>query len=416
MNAKMNFNANILKNKNINIIIKNLTRPCPVCDNKVGEVLHKQLFVLPSDSPLPNELEIVFCSKCGFVYADTTANQAIYNEYYTLQSKYEDLNIASGSGTGIYDHQRLEVTSSTISKVLTNHQVSILDMGCANGGLLKVLKSLGYQDILGIDPSKKCNINVNNSGIQCIEGDIFSESFKEYPKTFDCIVLTHVLEHIYDLNTAIENISSKLNDEGILYIEVPDASRYSEYYTVPYYYIDCEHINHFDHDSIFNLITPKGFTQLETRNIEFRVSESNYYPAVYSILKKTNKGKQNEIQFSDISEKSFLKFLEQSYSNDENEKIIQKLANNQEPIVIWGAGQFTLRLLSNSSLTKCNIHGFIDSDSNKQGKELLNYLIYSPDYIKDKNTSILICSALNSFDIISSIKEINNNSTIYVMK
>ena len=414
MNTKINFNSNILNNKNK--ITKNLIRPCPVCDNKVGEVLHKQLFVLPSDSPLPNELKIVCCSKCGFVYAVTTANQATYNEYYTLLSKYEDLNIASGSGTGIFDHQRLEVTSSTIFKILTNHQVSILDMGCANGGLLKVLKSLGYQNILGIDPSKKCNINVNNFGIQCIEGDIFSKSFKEYPKTFDCIILTHVLEHIYDLNTAIENIRSKLNDEGILYIEVPDASRYSEYYTVPYYYIDCEHINHFDHDSIFNLISTKGFTQLETKDIEFRVSETNSYPAVYSIFKKTSKVVNNEVRFSDISKKSFIRFLEQSKSNDENEKIIQELARKQEPLLIWGAGQFTLRLLSNSSLSKCNIKGFIDSDSNKQGKKLSNHIIYPPDYINDKNISVLICSALNSSEIISSINGMKNNVSIYVMK
>ena len=56
-------------------------RPCPICDNLNGEILHKQLFSLPSNSPLPNEYEIVSCSKCVFIFADTPANQVIYNEY-----------------------------------------------------------------------------------------------------------------------------------------------------------------------------------------------------------------------------------------------------------------------------------------------------------------------------------------------
>ena len=49
-----------LKHKNINFdsnsrTMKQLFRPCPICDSLNGEVLHKQLFLLPSNSILPNE-------------------------------------------------------------------------------------------------------------------------------------------------------------------------------------------------------------------------------------------------------------------------------------------------------------------------------------------------------------------------
>jgi SAM-dependent methyltransferase len=291
-------------------VMRQLFRLCPIRGNPTGEVLHKQSFSLPSNSPLPREYEIVTCLNCSFVFADTTADQTVYNTYYTLLSKYEELEISSGGGVGAYDYGRLEFIAATIHRVLPELSSSILDMGCANGGLLNSLKQLGYSNILGIDPSKSCNNHVKNLGIECIEGDIFSKTFKQLPKTFDCIILTHVLEHIYDFQTAIINLSAKLNNDGILYIEVPDASRYSDYYFVPYYYIDCEHINHFDKYSLSNLIRNKGFTQIETKNIEFKVNESKSYPSVYSIYKKTNQIIKQDFLVSDDATNSFLKFIE----------------------------------------------------------------------------------------------------------
>jgi SAM-dependent methyltransferase len=395
---------------------KQLVRPCPICENHYGEVLHKQFFSLRSDSPLPSEYEVVFCSKCGFVYADTPANQAVYNEYYTLLSKYEDLVISSGTGIENYDSKRLEFTANSIKRVLPDCSSSILDMGCANGGLLRSLKQIGYNNILGIDPSKICNQHVTSLGINCVEGDIFSTTFTRISEKFDCIVLTHVLEHIYDLSKAIDNLSLKLNKNGILFIEVPDASRYSDYYIVPYYYIDCEHINHFDHASLSNLVSSKGFSQIETKDIEFKVTETKSYPAVYSVFQKTENPLSGELKPTDSTKESFVKFLEQSKSNDENDKIIKQLVNNQEPVIIWGAGQFALRLLANSELGKSNILGFIDSDSNKQGKKILNYTIFRPDYLLEINASVLICSALYSSDILKTIKEINNSIKVYSVK
>ena len=396
--------------------MKHLFRPCPICTNPTGKVLHRQLFSLPSNSPLPTELDIVFCSNCGFVFADTPVNQLIYNQYYTLLSKYEDIEISTGSGTEGFDLLRLEATAKTIQRVVPNKSARILDMGCANGGLLKVLNDLGYQNVMGVDPSDTCIKHIEESGFECIKGDIFSQSFRDLSTTFDCIILTHVLEHIYDLNTAIKNLSSKLNDNGLLYIEVPDASHYSEYYIVPYYYIDCEHINHFDNNSLSNLICPKGFDQTETQNIDFKVNESTNYPAVYSVFKKTKQLVSHKICLSENTQNSFINFIRQSQTNGGNDKLIQLLVESMEPVLIWGAGQFTMRLLANSSLGKCNILGFIDSDSNKQGRKILSHYIYPPSHLINKDISVIICSALHSMDIQKTINTINNKIKVFIMK
>jgi hypothetical protein len=96
--------------------------------------------------------------------------------------------------------------------------------------------------------------------------------------------------------------------------------------------------------------------------------------------------------------------------------IISKLVETQQPMLIWGAGQFTLRLLANSDLSKCNIMGFIDSDSNKQGKKILNHKIFLPDFLENKNMTVIICSVLHYSDILKSIKRINAQAMVYIMK
>ncbi len=42
---------------------------------------------------------------------------------------------------------------------------------------------------------------------------------------FDCIILSHVLEHIRDLESVFENLANLTQIGSTLYLEVPDATR-----------------------------------------------------------------------------------------------------------------------------------------------------------------------------------------------
>lgn len=392
-----------------------LIRKCPVCDYSKGEVLHHQSFALLENSPLPDNYNIVCCSNCGFVFADTPASQATYNNYYALLSKYEDLQTATGGGGNQYDMERLDATASVIHRFLPDKVARILDVGCANGGLLQSLRNLHYTNVMGSDPSISCSNHVQSLGIKCVVGDLFSNSFAEISEKFDCVILTHVLEHIRDLKKSIENISSKLKENGILYIEVPDASRYADFFTVPYYFIDCEHINHFESNSIGNLILSEKYELLETRNIEFKVGDTLQYPAVYSVFRKTTYHGIEKINFSALSKTSFEIFLDDSRKKNETEKLFRSLIETQEPVIIWGAGQYTLRLLANSGLAKCNLKGIIDSDSNKQGRMIAGMIINKPDSLKEASSNVVICSALHANEIRQTVSSLNSSLNTYIV-
>lgn len=391
---------------------KKLIRKCPICSNNFGKALYHQSFTVPENFPLPKEYDVVCCQKCGFVYADMRANQQDYSKYYQEFSKYEFSEDAIRTTT---KWNLSELTP--LSDYLHDKNASILDIGCANGELLVELKKLGYKNLNGLDPSIKCVQNVKNQNINAFQGELFSIDSSIPDKKFDCIILSHVFEHIYDLQTATDNITNKLNERGILYIEVPDASRYTEYYIVPYHYFDCEHINHFDENSLSNLFLQKNLNLLNYAKKESHVS-NKLYPAVYTLHQKntTSNFKVRDSTSNFKVRDSIISYVKKSRGKDEWPEI-DKIAASQQGIAVWGAGSYTMRLINNTSLGRCNVAFFIDKDGKKQGMKIKNIpILCSPDRLKTHNGPIVICSALYSDEILKEIKYMKINNHIIVMK
>lgn len=162
---------------------------------------------------------------------------------------------------------------------------------------------------------------------------------------FDLVILSHVLEHICDLQLALEFIANKLKDNALLYIETPDAASYLRYPKVPFYYFDCEHINHFDLQHLLLLFETKGFCLEWCIQKDFPVSETMLYPAAALLLRKNgNKSINVAVEQEKTAKQSVLKHIEQSITA-QNVNFINQLADQNEEIIVWGAGSYTLRLL-----------------------------------------------------------------------
>jgi hypothetical protein len=148
-----------------------------------------------------------------------------------------------------------------------------------------------------------------------------------------------------------------------LYLEVPDASRYLEFYNVPFHYFDIEHINHFDEYSLSNLSALNCFEKIYIGPKEFQVSKYNLYPVVYGFFRKTNIEKPLVPNFQ--CRDKIMKYIKKSQKLNFFPEITN-LAVSKKEIVVWGAGSYTSRLLKTTTLGKCNIMAFIDIDPNKQ--------------------------------------------------
>lgn len=394
------------------MISKKLLRICPICGGVDGEILYTQKFSLSNENPLPKEYDVVCCNNCGFVFADSSVTQKEYDIYYEQLSKYEDEATASGTGITDYDARRLHQTVQEIEKILPNKSIKILDVGAANGGLLLVLRTAGYNNLIGLDPSLACVQKMKSQGLESLMGGIFSTSSLNNEK-FDCIVLTHVLEHIYNIRGAIENLLLLLNEGGILYIEVPNAALYSKYFIVPFYYFDCEHINHFDEASIKNLLSIFGGTIVESQSKEIPASKNQPYPALGVFYKKDNQKASLIIPNFTVKE-SVLEHIQQSINTQQNAQL-KELENNHTPIIVWGAGQYTQRLLATTNLNSCNIVSFIDNDSKKQGMKLRDIEIKGKEILKNFNGPVIVASALHGQEITEEIRDMNVENSIIII-
>ena len=380
---------------------KKSLRNCPICQEENGEILHAQNFVLPEGHPLSNGYDILCCDRCGFVYADTTVSQKDYDIFYTKLSKYEDKKTATGGGESPYDAARLQKTAECIAEFLPDKSVRILDIGCANGGLLGYLKKLGYNNLCGLDPSPICAETTK----QKYDIETYTGSMFELPDSFgvfDVIILSHVLEHIQDVSSALTNLKDILDKNGILYAEVPDAKRYLNFYVSPFHYFDTEHINHFSLKFLEKLLMLANFTIIGRGEKEFELHSGTIYPAIWVMARLFNRKIPLNLDLDSELCNNIIKYLKHS-EEDFDTQAIDELVLNCEKIIVWGIGSSTMRLLANSTLSQANIIAFVDSNPKYWGEYLMDKPIISTEELKKKTETILITSKIYRQEILTQI-------------
>lgn len=363
-------------------------RKCPICFTDQVEVLHKQKFTIPENVPLPEEYDIVCCSVCCFVYADTPNNQLQYEHYYAFHSKYQH-EVPSSE-----DERRYTSVTNYLINFL-KPQDKILDIGCSNGELLKHLYHRGYRQLSGIDPSPICIKHVNEQGLNGLE--LTLSNLKDNFETIgqhDVIILSHVMEHLVNPSEMMLAMKNLLHKDGLAYIEVPDASKYHAHFFKSFHYFDVEHINHFDQDSLKNLAYQAGFEMMDIGHKTISVSQTVEIPAVYILLKNSLVHSKPSLIKSDNLKNAMTYYIQLSNEKQDHDTIKQ-LAESQQPIILWGVGSYTQTLLQNSQLKDCNIVSIVDRDPKKQGLTIIDKSIQAPDALlknKHSNAAILIAS------------------------
>ncbi|PSR52470.1 methyltransferase type 11 [Adhaeribacter arboris] len=362
-----------------------LKRPCPVCQSQTGNFLYHQDFILFDGHPLSQGFDLVYCDNCYFTFADTTVTQADYDEYYTNLSRYQDNKTSTGGGESNYDSIRLDNAVNDIVQVVPNKEARILDIGCANGGLLKRLKDIGYKNLVGLDPSPVCVANTKS--LTCLEA--YASSLYHIPVElgkFDLIIVSHVLEHLFEVGEAVSAFADILNANGILYAECPDAAKYDQQVHAPFQEFNTEHINHFSLISFQNIFSLAGFEKVKDGQ-RFVLNPSGLpYAVVYGFYARKEALETPSTLAKDQealeSIKNYIQLSSNILSCMENK--ISLLNQEQQEILVWGTGQLTMKLLVNTSLKKSKIKGFIDSSPVNEGRQLLNIPIHHPSNMADK--------------------------------
>lgn len=375
------------------------TRPCPLCHSQQARYLHTMYFVLPETSPLPAHYDLVVCERCGSSFADSDVQASAYAEYYRSFSKYEDSGVATGGGDEPNDRQRLE----TLAAYLSHHvppSARIADIGCGNGGLLQAFKDRGFQYLTGFDPSLACTARIRAAGMNAgnltlpIESNWWSAR-NEQP--FDLIVLSHVLEHVYDARAVVESVLTLLAPGGKLYIEVPDPAQYDLQGFPPFYFFDSEHINHFGQGSLTFLAHLLGLSIMDMGQKTLRLPNGAQYPALFGLFEiGVHDGEVEESLYVSLA-----KYVEESHDDVTQLRTrLSALIGDNRPFVLWGAGSLTQRLIGEPWFPLHSLQAIVDRDSNKHGLRIAGKTILSPEIGLQNlpDETLVLCAAAVAVD------------------
>lgn len=193
-------------------------RTCPVCNHAGRTLVIKQ-----KHAPLYE------CLECGHRYLDRKAwSQAWFDDYYL--NKYT-------SDDEPYSDARLNSLADCVAEYAPRNA---LDIGGMDGELQKRIIARGVQ----------CTI----AGVGTIEKE-----------KFGAVVLSHTLEHIYDMTPFLERVKKSLDRDGLLFVEIPIHP--SPYLKPDAYDFQWQHINKFRPIDLERLIGHNRFVILQSDSI-----------------------------------------------------------------------------------------------------------------------------------------------------
>lgn len=142
-------------------------------------------------------------------------------DYIELNKKNTEFLLKKGiANPGRYERlnkNRYSIQLSMLSEYVTK-DLSFLDIGIREGAFIEFLKEKGFTDLYGIDIYEKSVELARNKGIEC---EVADAQYFCLDRKFDVIVMSHVLEHCPEPGKVIYCVSQHLNENGIVFIEVP---------------------------------------------------------------------------------------------------------------------------------------------------------------------------------------------------
>lgn len=330
--------------------------------------------------------DVVVCVRCGAAYADRIPDQQTFDAYYAGMSKYEPVN-ESGTVPPIFKHA---------ADLLAPHiaaDTRIADIGCATGAFLGELRRRGHRNAIGFDPSSRCCAAARRLYDVEVRTATISRLW-DVRDRFNLVLCTGVLEHLRDVEGSLTAMISLLEPRGRMFLAVPDASQYHHWFSAPYQHFSMEHVNFFSPASLTNLMARHHFRPLLIERVPHALGRNAVEPVLMAVFaRQSAEDPISPMVFDATTGQALEAYIASSRKTDEHiSSIIAALVEQQTPLLVWGAGTHTLRLLETSPLARANIVAFVDRNQNYQGKTLSGRPIVAPDQLHGFDAMILISS------------------------
>ncbi|MFH1062517.1 MAG: class I SAM-dependent methyltransferase [Candidatus Omnitrophota bacterium] len=241
---------------------------CPFCES--GK--YKQLFSGKDFLFSKEEFSVVKCQDCGLRYTNPRVKQdQIKSYYYTGYSSYEspDLGLNKKNKNVLYRFFG-NIHFEVLEFIKSVNARTVLEIGPGNGSLLYFLKDQGF-DVCGVELDSSSAQKIMEHGVKCYSGDLNSVISEMSGKKFDIVILCQAFEHLYNPKMTLTNIHKILNDNGALYLSLPNSGsmearlfgKFWRGFDLP------RHIVHYDKKTIKSMLNKSGFSVIAQYNQNF---------------------------------------------------------------------------------------------------------------------------------------------------
>jgi hypothetical protein len=221
------------------------------------------------------------------------------------------------------------------------------------------------------------------------------------------VILSHVLEHVRDVPGAVANVRGVLSPDGIAYVEVPDATRYAECLAAPFQDFNVEHINHFSPSSLANVLRRAAFELVALGQKTIEASPGIPYPAVWAIARVATARPERAIERDETLIPAIRDYVARSMEEiGVYESYLDRVLADVPDIVVWGTGQTTLTLLSNTRVGGSHVAAFTDSNPLYHGRRLAGRPVVAPEDVGMIDAPILVGSIIHRRAITERIDEL----------
>ena len=191
-----------------------LVQRCPICEvpptvrlGRRGGVAHRE--------QLGVECEIWRCGRCGLVFPNPMPHPigGAAQHYSIDPDKYFEHHDVNAK-----DRSALNLLKG--AEELTGGKGRLLDIGAGRGELLAAAGKQGWSAV-GIEPSVTfAGYAARQSGLEIWQTPVEECAFKD--NSFDLVILSAVLEHLYNPDETVREVARILRLGGALFLDVPN--------------------------------------------------------------------------------------------------------------------------------------------------------------------------------------------------
>lgn len=203
---------------------------------------------------LHGKYELISCRDCKINYNSKFPTNDDIEELYKSKYKLSVDDLHNSERRRLF---RYPENISLISDILnfTKPPSSILDIGCDRGFFLDEARRYGFKTY-GVELSQEARNYTHKINLEV------NDNIDDYDRKFDVITMWHILEHIENPKEFLEQVKSKLNRPGYLFIRVPDFGSYwSQFLKDKWdWFVPNVHLFHYNIESLGKLVNSLGFS------------------------------------------------------------------------------------------------------------------------------------------------------------